>query len=70
MAIRIGHGDGTFDPYTTLATDAYPYRFALGRLNSDASPDLAVANFVPNGGSATAQSFLGNGAGGSAREPG
>src|SRR5262249_55336682 len=49
VSIHLGNGDGTFAPHTELDTGAYaqgayPEQVAIGDVNADGRPDLAVAN--------------------------
>ncbi len=44
VAILLGNGDGTFQPATTYLTGPDSYGLAIGDLNADGIPDLAVAN--------------------------
>ena len=55
----LGNGDGTFGAKTDFATGPVPVSVAIGDLNGDGKPDLAVANCDSN----TVSVLLGNGDG-------
>jgi hypothetical protein len=59
ISVLLGNGDGTFKPKTDLATGYAPASVAIGDLNGDGRPDLAVANSR----AATVSVLLGNGDG-------
>src|SRR6266705_3213473 len=59
-SVLLGNGAGGFGAKTDFATGTNPYSLAIGDLNGDAKPDLAVANLNSN----TVSVLLGNGAGG------
>lgn len=44
VEVWMGNGDGTFDPPTGFAANGAPDSVAVGDLNGDSKPDLAVAN--------------------------
>lgn len=50
VGVLLGNGDGTFQPPTTYYTGDYsiPEALAVGDLNGDGHPDIAVANFGHN----------------------
>ncbi len=56
----LGNGAGGFGAKTDFATGTVPISVAIGDLNGDGKPDLAVAN----SNSSTVSVLLGNGAGG------
>jgi hypothetical protein len=47
VGVLLGNGDGTFQPPVTYSTGAYsmPDSLAVGDLNGDGHPDIAMANF-------------------------
>src|SRR2546426_815427 len=47
VSVLLGNGDGTFGPKTDFPTGTGPYFVAIGDLNADGRPDLAVANYSP-----------------------
>jgi hypothetical protein len=57
--VLLGNGDGTFGAPTAFATGTHPISVAIGDLNGDGKPDLAVANNVSN----SVSVLLGNGDG-------
>jgi hypothetical protein len=57
--VLLGNGDGTFGAKTDYGTGSYPYFVAIGDLNADGKPDLAVANRSSN----TVSVLLGDGDG-------
>jgi hypothetical protein len=57
--VLLGNGDGTFGTRTDFGTGSHPDFVAIGDLNGDERPDLAVANWVSN----TVSVLLGNGDG-------
>jgi hypothetical protein len=59
VAIRLGNGDGTFQPAVSYPVGDLPRRPAIGDLNNDGLLDLAV----PNGSSNTISVLRGNGNG-------
>jgi len=44
VSVLVGHGDGTFETKADYGTGLNPYAVAMGDLNGDAIPDLAVVN--------------------------
>jgi hypothetical protein len=61
ISVLLGNGDGTFGPRTGFGTGFGPVSLAIGDLNGDGKPDLAVTN---GGGSFnTVSVLLGNGNG-------
>src|SRR5207247_1648615 len=44
VAVLLGNGDGTFQPAQSFAAGRYPISLAMGDVNGDGQPDLAVAN--------------------------
>ena len=59
MSVLLGNGDGTFGAKTDFGTGSNPHSVAIGDLNGDGKPDLAVANSASN----TVSVLLGNGDG-------
>src|SRR6266487_1345754 len=59
VSVRLGNGDGTFGPKSDYGTGSRPNSVAIGDLNGDGKPDLAVAN----SGSSTVSVLLGHGDG-------
>jgi len=59
LSVLLGNGDGSFGPPQNFAAGDGPHSVALGKLNGDVFPDLAVAN--QREGSVSV--LLGNGAG-------
>ena len=59
VAIMLGHGDGTFQPATSVSA-IQPYGLVVGDFNGDGKQDLAVGNKGTNGSLAI---YLGNGDG-------
>src|SRR5262249_11978510 len=57
VLVQLGNGDGTFQPQTVYDTGPGSYRVAVGDLNGDGKPDLAVD------GDTHVQVLLGNGDG-------
>src|SRR5438046_887188 len=58
VSVLRGNGDGTFGPKSDYGTGNAPYSVAIGDLNRDGKPDLAVAN-----GANTVSVLRGNGDG-------
>ncbi len=56
----LGKGAGDFGKARHFAAGGFPSAVAVGNLNGDRNPDLAVANFL----SSDVSVLLGNGAGG------
>jgi hypothetical protein len=48
VSVLLGNGDGTFGTKTDFGTGANPFSVAIGDLNADGKPDLAVANSGSN----------------------
>ncbi|MCW8141814.1 MAG: VCBS repeat-containing protein, partial [Planctomycetota bacterium] len=48
VAVLLGNGDGTFAAATAFAAGSSPSSVAIGDLNGDGRPDLAVANLNSN----------------------
>src|SRR5262249_23166814 len=44
VSVLLGNGDGSFQNQATFATGAAPKSVAIGDVNGDGKPDLAVAN--------------------------
>ena len=63
ITVLLGNGNGTFGSATTYYACCSPQGIAVGDLNSDGKPDLAIANYQ------SVQVLLGNGNGG-VRHPG
>jgi hypothetical protein len=59
VSVLLGIGDGTFGPKTSFGTGFYPLSVAIGDLNGDGEPDLAVANAESH----SISVLLGNGTG-------
>ena len=59
VSVLLGYGNGSFGTKTDYATGSFPYCVAIGDLNRDGKPDLAVANSTSN----TVSVMLGNGDG-------
>ena len=59
VSVFLGNGDGSFDANVDYVIGNGPYSVAIGDLNGDGKPDLAVAN----AGSNTVSVLLGNGNG-------
>jgi hypothetical protein len=59
VEVLLGNGDGSFQGYARATVNNYPSAVAVGDLNGDGKPDLAVTN---NGGSSVSV-LLGNGDG-------
>lgn len=57
VSVLLGNGDGTFQTHMEYATGNAPVSVAVGDLNSDGKPDLAVANY------SSVSVLLGNGDG-------
>jgi hypothetical protein len=55
----MGRGDGSFEPRVDYPVGSGPWQVAIGDLNADGKPDLAVANSDPN----TVSVLLNNGDG-------
>src|SRR2546425_10353811 len=45
VSVLLSNGDGTFQPARTFAAGTSPYFVAVGDVNGDGRPDLAVANY-------------------------
>ncbi|MGA7647846.1 MAG: FG-GAP-like repeat-containing protein [Terriglobales bacterium] len=65
LSVLLGNGDGTFQPAVTYSTGAYgSVSVAVGDLNGDGIPDLAVTNiYAPSGSDGSVGVLLGNGDG-------
>src|SRR5439155_3480396 len=48
VSVLLGNGNGTFGAQTQLGTRSAPASVAIGDLNGDGRPDLAVANLGSN----------------------
>src|SRR5439155_17019628 len=48
VSVLLGNGDGTFGPRTDYGTGSAPASVAIGDLNGDGKPDLAVSNGCSN----------------------
>ncbi len=59
VSVLLSNGNGTFGPRTDFVTGINPISVAIGDLNGDGKPDLAVANQS----SSTVSVLLGNGGG-------
>ena len=59
VSVLLGNGHGTFGVKTDFGTGGGPQSVAIGELNNDGRPDLAVANSESN----TVSVLLGNGDG-------
>jgi VCBS repeat-containing protein len=59
VSVLLGNGDGSFQPQTKYAVTGTPISIAIGDLNADGRPDLAVASDDTN----TVSVLLGNGDG-------
>ena len=66
VAVLLGHGDGSFAPAFFVPTGTNPQSVAIGDLNGDGVPDLAVVNAVTiiTQGPGTVSILLGRGDGG------
>jgi len=67
VGVLLGNGDGTFQPEVLYASGGIqPYSVAVGDVNGDGKPDIAVSNYCTDGscaGNGTAAVLLGNGDG-------
>ncbi len=61
ISVMLGHGDGTFATAVTYPIGKMATSVAIGDLNGDGKPDLAVADYAP--GAADVAVLLGNGDG-------
>lgn len=59
VSVLLGNGNGTFAPQVVYPVGVQPRSVAIGDLNADGRPDLAVANYNSN----TVSVLLGNGDG-------
>src|SRR4029079_15613375 len=59
VEIRLGNGDGTFRLANSYTVGTSPYGVAVGDVNGDGKPDIAVSN----AGSSDVSILLGNGDG-------
>src|SRR5439155_15021534 len=59
VSVLLGNGNGSFGAKTNFGTGSKPFSVAIGDVNGDGRPDLAVANNFSN----TVSVLLGNGAG-------
>jgi hypothetical protein len=67
LGVYISNGDGTFaDPPTIVPVGNFPQDVAIGRINGDAAPDIAV----PNQGDQNVSILLNNGSGTFSAAPG
>jgi uncharacterized protein (DUF2141 family) len=65
VSVLLGNGDGTFQTPVFYAVEIYPTSLAIGDLNGDGKPDLAISSFVSVFGleRSTLNVLLGNGDG-------
>jgi FG-GAP-like repeat len=61
ISVMLGHGDGTFAAAVTYTIGKMATSVAIGDLNGDGKPDLAVADYAPGAGDVAV--LLGNGDG-------
>jgi hypothetical protein len=61
VSVMLGHGDGTFGAAVSYSIGKIATSVAIGDLNGDGKPDLAVADYAP--GAADVAVLLGNGDG-------
>ena len=61
VAVLLGNGDGTFQPYLDYPTAYGPYSVAVADFNQDGNVDLATANYASGGFSVSV--LMGNGDG-------
>jgi Ca2+-binding RTX toxin-like protein len=66
LRVYLGNGNGTFDAGTPYPAGAFPQDVVIARMDSNSSPDIAVANQTSNNVSV----YLNNGAGTLAPAPG
>jgi hypothetical protein len=66
LRVYLGNGDGTLAPSIAYPVGAFPQDVAIGRINGDTAPDIAVANQTSHDISV----FLNNGFGGFVAAPG
>src|SRR5207247_6474773 len=59
VSVLLGNGDGTFQPARDFDVGTHPISVAVGDVNGDGRPDLAVANSGAN----TVSVLMGNGDG-------
>ncbi|HET9328107.1 MAG TPA: T9SS type A sorting domain-containing protein, partial [Candidatus Eisenbacteria bacterium] len=63
VSVLLGNGDGSFGPKTDFSAGMGPHSVAVGDLNRDGKPDLAVANCFVGEGVSTVSVLLGRGDG-------
>jgi hypothetical protein len=63
VSVLLGNGDGSFEPAVNYVAGSHPFAVAVGDLNGDGIPDLAVANIGSFGSTPSVGILLGNGDG-------